>query len=486
MMKMSSSSNSSVIKSLKVVVEEEVEVAAPPTPPPLPPTKKSVGGGEKQGIIAILGSDSERGTKAGSIRRTLSADMSSKKWLSQNGFAYSPPAIKKTASSDELAAAPTAPAAETEEDEEDEIKRRSLDVWSSILQSHKTVDSSSQFPPPYIHPQVNKSANSLTGKSLEICTESLGSETGSDCFSSYPNSESGDSADEEKDDHQSLPQHELIFPPFPEEFRPVKHSYSKKSPPRSFPPPLPSLVRGDDKPSVRMHSRRQHGRLILEAVSVPAQNRFRAERQDGRLILTFVNNEETEGRDDADEVLDEMPDREDNNPTIEEEEEEEKPMEIMIGKNSKLLINLNTFIALNNNNNKNKLNRPALLEEIEEDDQTTPLPHSLAPPQHRLFPAAAPTAAPFNPYDFFWKKKPTTIATLVHIPTITDQQYRNKIVTKCPKTSACEGKDHSLVLITGKYPSNNNNLILPIKNRGCKEPRMSLLFWDSNYCIATS
>ncbi|XP_019197813.1 PREDICTED: protein FAF-like, chloroplastic [Ipomoea nil] len=473
-----SSSNTSVIKSLKVVEEE---VAAPPTtPPPLPPTKKSVGGGGKQGIIAILGSDSERSKAAGSIRRTLSADMSSKKWLSQNGFA-SPPAMKKTASSDELAAAPEEEE-EEEEDEEDEIKRRSLDVWSSILQSHRTVDSSSQLPPSYVHPLVKKSANSLTGKSLEICTESLGSETGSDCFSSYPSSESGDSADEEKDDHQSPPEHELIFPPFPEEFPAVKHSYSKKSPPRSFPPPLPSLVRGDDKPAVRMHSRRHHGRLILEAVSVPAQNCFRAERQDGRLILTFANNppqEETEGWD-ADKVLDEMPDSEDNNLTIdgydEEEEETENEMEIMIGKSSKLLINVNSLITLNNN--KNKLNRPAFVEEIE-DDQTTPL---------QLFQAAAaaaPTAASFNPYDFFWKKKPTTIATLVHIPSITDQQYRNKVVTKCPKTSACEGKDHSLVLITGRHHSNNNKLILPMKNRGCKEPRMSLLFWDS-YCIATS
>nr|GMD96970.1 protein FAF-like, chloroplastic [Ipomoea batatas] len=113
---------------------------------------------------------------------------------------------------------------------------------------------------------VKKSTTSLTGKFLEICTESLGSEIGSDCCSSYPSFESGDSADKEKDDHQSPPQHELIFPPFSEEFRAVKHNYSNKSSPRSFPLPLPSLVRGDDKPSVRMHSRRQHG-CILEGVT---------------------------------------------------------------------------------------------------------------------------------------------------------------------------------------------------------------------------
>jgi len=52
---------------------------------------------EKQGIVTILGSDSER-TKDASLQRTLSADMSSKKWLAQNGF--SP--MKKIASSEEF------------------------------------------------------------------------------------------------------------------------------------------------------------------------------------------------------------------------------------------------------------------------------------------------------------------------------------------------------------------------------------------------
>jgi len=50
---------------------------------------------EKQGIVTILGSDSER-TKDASLQRILSTDMSSKKWLAQNGF--SP--MKKIASSE--------------------------------------------------------------------------------------------------------------------------------------------------------------------------------------------------------------------------------------------------------------------------------------------------------------------------------------------------------------------------------------------------
>ncbi|OWM89373.1 hypothetical protein CDL15_Pgr024121 [Punica granatum] len=42
--------------------------------------------------------------------------------------------------------------------------------------------------PPYVHPLGKKSASSLSSKSLEVCTESLGSETGSEKF--FPSSSS--------------------------------------------------------------------------------------------------------------------------------------------------------------------------------------------------------------------------------------------------------------------------------------------------------
>lgn len=158
---------------MSIKMAKEAQQLSIPLPPPLPPTKMGI---VKQGIVSILGTDTEKRNKgvAGSIRRTLSADMSSKKWLSQNGF--SP--MKKIASSKELDVLG-----------QDEIWRSiqnggnktSNDVWSSIL--NQKNEESSTLPPPYIHPLLKKSSSSLTDKSLEICTESLGSETGSEIIS---------------------------------------------------------------------------------------------------------------------------------------------------------------------------------------------------------------------------------------------------------------------------------------------------------------
>ncbi|KAL0459988.1 UNVERIFIED_CONTAM: protein FAF-like, chloroplastic [Sesamum latifolium] len=172
---------------------------------PSPPTVKVVDEEVtmKQGIVTILGSDCER-SKAKSIRRTLSADMSSKKWLQQNGF-FSP--VKK------MSCSSSSSSSESEEEYEkipgqDDVwrsiqaekernegrKPADISVWGSILTQKSE---SSCLPPPYVHPLVKRSASSLSEKSLEICTESLGSETGSDCFSSYSLSD-GDEDKREK------------------------------------------------------------------------------------------------------------------------------------------------------------------------------------------------------------------------------------------------------------------------------------------------
>lgn len=67
-------------------------------------------------------------------------------------------------------------------------KAGAFDIWSSIVSQKTNEDaskSSSSLPPPYVHPLVKRSQSSLSEKSLEICTENLGSETGSDGLSSY-------------------------------------------------------------------------------------------------------------------------------------------------------------------------------------------------------------------------------------------------------------------------------------------------------------
>ncbi|GFZ17733.1 FANTASTIC four-like protein [Actinidia rufa] len=248
---------------------------------------------EKQGIVSILGSEQ---TKSASLRRTLSADMSSKKWLAQNGLISS---MKKISSSQELAISisESSSSSEEEEDESDgrnevwrsiqaqkkEVEKTGqVSVWGSIL-SQKANEDSSKVPPPYVHPLVKRSSSSLSEKSLQICTESLGSETGSDGFSSYAPSETGD-VEEDKEAQPPQPQQENEWPSF------VKYNFStiEKFQPRSFPPPLPSLARRDG-PSLQMQSHRENGRLVLESVSIPSQNCFRAQRQDGRLLLTLAN-----------------------------------------------------------------------------------------------------------------------------------------------------------------------------------------------------
>ncbi|KAK4789254.1 hypothetical protein SAY86_020573 [Trapa natans] len=149
-------------------------------------------------------------------------------------------------------------------------------IWSSILLIQKT-DQPVPVPvpaAPYIHPLAKRSASSLSERSLQVCTESLGSETGSDGFSSYASSEASDGEDDDKEELEAV-------------------SYKKRSlqplgRSRPFPPPLQSLSRQNGS-SLHVRSRRDNGRLVLEAVSVMEQSNFRAQREDGRLVLTFID-----------------------------------------------------------------------------------------------------------------------------------------------------------------------------------------------------
>ncbi|XP_047313478.1 protein FAF-like, chloroplastic [Impatiens glandulifera] len=139
------------------------------------------------------------------------------------------------------------------------------DLWSSIFCNKKTNL------PPYIHPLSNKSSSALSNKSLDICTESLCSETGFDSFSSsYLSSGQEDLEYNHHTKNKSKPQVMNII----------------TSPSRSIPPPLPSLVGGGNGSSLVMQSRRLDGRLILEAVSLPSSKScFQTQRLDGRLLL---------------------------------------------------------------------------------------------------------------------------------------------------------------------------------------------------------
>ncbi|KAJ1297860.1 hypothetical protein BS78_01G410000 [Paspalum vaginatum] len=127
---------------------------------------------------------------------------------------------------------------------------------------------------PYVHPLVRRSSSLLTQKSLEICTESLGSETGSDGFSD---------ADGAGSDREREEEHVVVAPRAPPPPPPPPPS-------RAFPPPLPSLARRKvESTAMEMRQERQDGRLLVRVVPVPSSTLFRAQRRGGRLLLSFAD-----------------------------------------------------------------------------------------------------------------------------------------------------------------------------------------------------
>ncbi|KAI9182355.1 hypothetical protein LWI28_024525 [Acer negundo] len=153
----------------------------------------------------------------------------------------------------------------------------------------------------YVHPLVKKSASMLSEKSLEMCTESLGSETGSQV---------SESSDETTEFCMATDP-----PPKPRE-RKMKRSVS-------FPPPLTSIS-GSNGVQVRPH--REGGRLVLEAtVTTQSHTFFHAERSEGRLRLCILKDCPPSMD------IDELDDPED---AEEEEEEEEKEIDEDIEENN--------------------------------------------------------------------------------------------------------------------------------------------------------
>lgn len=435
----------------------------------------------KQGIVSILGSAAENqaAPKGVSLRRTLSADMSSKKWQSENGFS-SP--MKKIESSQKFSIAGS------DSDDEEAGKGQSdiwasiqpeknekpgkLDIWTSIVSQKEQEDASKSLPPPYIHPLVKRSTSSLSEKSLQICTESLGSETGSDGFSSYPPSENGDSSDKEEEQEQAK-QGSVDY----EEIRVVKFNYAKKSPQRSFPPPIRSLS-DENGASVRMTTRRDNGRLVLEAVSVPSHNNFRVQRQDGRLVLSLANPIPAESEYDDEEEVNELDELELENfeektEDCEEEDEEEEGFwapKIPIGAINvhRLAQSMNKPIGIANRNptwpRSTKVNEAVKFGDSKEEKigSAPALAHSL-PPRPPAARSIGGAAASLNAYEYFWRPEPISKATSGLKP----NNLHPKNPTKNPEAKEWGNKKSPIPLINS-----------------CKEPRRSLLSWEP-HCIAT-
>ncbi|KAE9620627.1 putative WD40/YVTN repeat-like-containing domain, The fantastic four family [Lupinus albus] len=478
---------------------------------------------KKQGIVTILESnfgDTNTPSEQSSLRRTLSADMSSQKWVSHE-------IIKKVPSSEELMQQNSSASEDEAEAERDRLEiwssiqrnkieekekdgSNAFDMWNSLMSLKEKNEISKSLPSsPYIHPLVKRTKSCLSEKSLEICTESLGSETGSDgLVSSYPSSETEEEKEEEHQQHEEVEEEEEKEKVVIEEE--PKYNYGggaatkKYSPSRSFPPPLPSLG-----PSLHMRTHRDNGRLVLEAVSVPTNNNFCVQRQDGRLVLTFANQEETndaaadevseENDDDgvAVEEFEEIPDEDEVDETlsyfkvVESVVIEKAPLlssEVTANGVHRLAMMMNKPIGLVNKNQEwsEKFN------EVEVEKST--IAKSLLPKPRvaRLIPSTN-----FNAYEYYWKTKPTTTkdatTTLSNsLPyhkkhnnstsTLVNNNSTSKVIFSGSIKQMSNDQRQQLMVVREK---NGDYKLVHNLDQSCKDSRRSFLFWEP-YCIATS
>ncbi|XWS36291.1 hypothetical protein CRYUN_Cryun20dG0073100 [Craigia yunnanensis] len=174
------------------------------------------------------------------------------------------------------------------------ISNQSIDMggWN-FFQSLANAKDSTDNDKVYVHPLVKRSALTLSEKSLEMCTESLGSETGSEVSDS-------------SDDISLLSLETVVCNPSKPRESLLTRKMSRSS---SFPPPLTSIS-GSNGVQVRSH--REGDRLVLQAVIIPpCHSYFHAERSEGRLRLsllkdaTSIFDDEDGGEEDQEEALEE-------------------------------------------------------------------------------------------------------------------------------------------------------------------------------------
>lgn len=168
-------------------------------------------------------------------------------------------------------------------------------IEALINPSHNTKQVADKNEQVYVHPLVKRSSSALSSKGLEMCTESLGCETGSDTSSDEISSFS---LEREKrhfltNEYTSLYRNKL------QQLNDFSSPLSKMNKNRSgyrkftrlntsqcnFPPPLTSIS-GSEGFQVRPH--REGGRLIINAVAVSSCRTYlEADRTNGRLRLSL-------------------------------------------------------------------------------------------------------------------------------------------------------------------------------------------------------
>lgn len=129
--------------------------------------------------------------------------------------------------------------------------------------------------PPKAYVPIARSRSSLSSDSLQLCTEGLGCES-CDCLTDSASDESSSvSLDDYSSEDEDVECEEKIFP--------------AALPPRSFPPPLPSLCASS---ASYMRSVKKDGRFVLQSVKMPMQNYLHSFREGGRLKMQLVTRAE--------------------------------------------------------------------------------------------------------------------------------------------------------------------------------------------------
>ncbi|KAL9688451.1 hypothetical protein QQ045_032872 [Rhodiola kirilowii] len=177
------------------------------------------------------------------------------------------------------------------------LESPNLGGWS-CLQTLPNATPCEKLQAPYVHPATKHySSWWLSEKSLNLCTENLGSETGSEFIENSIFSSPACSTTENKVQVK----------------REQRQPRNRQAPERKkeLPPPLTTL-RGADSLQVRPH--RENGRLILKATTTPPSSGrcFQVDRSNGRLRLTLTGGSPISSKESEQNEDDKRTNKEDN------------------------------------------------------------------------------------------------------------------------------------------------------------------------------
>ncbi|MED6195088.1 hypothetical protein PIB30_034739 [Stylosanthes scabra] len=162
------------------------------------------------------------------------------------------------------------------QEKEQEENKKNIGSWSFLEAISQGTTNKKEREAIYVHPQQKRSSMVLSPKSLELCTENLGNESGTDSIDEEMISSSasvGGNLETGEQQQRQVRQYSAA-------------NKNKKAKTANFPPPL-TTMRGSE--SVRVRPHRQDGRLLIQLTRVPpTPSCFQAQRSHGRLRLSLL------------------------------------------------------------------------------------------------------------------------------------------------------------------------------------------------------